>query len=174
MSRDIAPDVDGWIAQAKKLQADIERSKATARDIVRQAEEGRKLQDVAGEAERKAGLLRKEVTFNETLVETLGRIKDVKQILDDCQNAIITGNLPSALAAIKQVDTKLPKLAAVENTRAYDLVRKQSEQLKGTLAEQATTRARTLVHVSLGDHSLTISGEESGKMERNGSVYFSR
>ncbi|KAG9901669.1 hypothetical protein KCU94_g7814, partial [Aureobasidium melanogenum] len=43
LSKDIAPDVDGWIAQAKKLQADIEQSKATARDIVAQAEAGKAL-----------------------------------------------------------------------------------------------------------------------------------
>lgn len=167
MSRDVAPDVDGWIAQAKKLQTDIERSKATARDIVQQAEAGKKLRSEAEEAANKTGLLEKEVSFNKALVETLSQVRNIRQTLDDCQNAMVQGDLSSALAAIKQVGVDLPSLAAVENTRAYDLISKRDEGLKSALAEQAAERARNLVDVKTGERRLTIFEDGAGKCTKS-------
>lgn len=161
----MAPDVDGWIAQAKKLQADIERSKATARNIVQQAETGKRLRSDATEAANKAGLLEKEVTFNETLVDILGQIRKTKITLEDCQNALVKGDLPRALATIRQVDNFIPTLAAVENTRAFDIIRKRNEGLKAALAEQAAQNARILVSVKIGNHSIAISPDSLQEIE---------
>ena len=163
LSKDVAPDVDGWIAQAKKLQEDIERSKATARDIVQEAEAGKRLKAEASEAANKAALLEKEVSFSETLVHTLQQLKDLKQVLNCCQDAMVQGDLATALATLKQFDASISDLAAVENTRAYDLLQKRCRGLKDALAEQSTRRARLLVDVSVVEKRLVVSIDPAGE-----------
>ncbi|KAL1304972.1 hypothetical protein AAFC00_003878 [Neodothiora populina] len=156
LSRDVAPDVDGWIAQAKKLQADIEHSKATAREIVQQAREGEELRQDADEAGNKAGLLEKEVAYNEELVNTLSKIRSLRSTLDECQDAMINNDLASALAAIKQVDSVLPELAAVDHTRAYDLLQIRIQKIKSALADQATQGLRETIKTNTADHSVNV------------------
>ncbi|GAB7357781.1 hypothetical protein MBLNU459_g0429t1 [Dothideomycetes sp. NU459] len=157
LSKDAAPDVDGWIAQAKKLQADIERSKATAREIVAQAQAGKKLEQDAHEASNKAGLLEKEVAFNSSLVETLERIRTACAILSQAQDAVVHGDIRAALSRQDEANQVIADLVTVENTRAYTLLCSRSRDLKAALAERTLAYARSLVSISVVDHQVTIS-----------------
>ncbi|KAK4697980.1 protein transport protein DSL1/ZW10, partial [Lecanoromycetidae sp. Uapishka_2] len=49
-SRNSAPDVDGWISQAKQLRDDIDKSRQIAREIVEQAQHGEVLEEQVNDA----------------------------------------------------------------------------------------------------------------------------
>lgn len=158
----MAPDVDGWIAQAKKLQADIERSKATAREIVAQAQAGKKLQEEADDASSKTGLLEKEVAFSASLFETLERIKAACAILDLAQDAVVHGDIKTALARHKEVDRVIVDLAPMENTRAYSLLYARNRDLRAALVDNTTNYAKALIDISVSGRSVTVARESPG------------
>lgn len=164
LSKDIAPDVDGWIAQAKKLQADIERSKATARDIVNQAEAGKALKDKAYDASNKVRLLEKEVAFNESLATTLDLIRSSCRILDSADQALSTNHLRAALDSIKQCDQSANALSVVQDTRAVGLLQMRTSRFKATLLDKTTTLAQSLIQCDLEKHTVTINSRASGML----------
>ena len=130
MSRHSAGDIDGWIEQAKRLQLDIEKSKATAQEIIRHAEEGRSKEERVKDASSKASLLRAEVVFNETLAETLQTINEVGKTLDAAQEAAITNRLPEAIDMLEQSDGHVVPLRNFENTTVVKLVRQRVVELR--------------------------------------------
>lgn len=162
MSQDVAPDVDTWIIQAKQLQVDIERSKATAREIVQEAETGKRLRDAAADCANKAGLLEKEVAFNTSLVETLGQIRAINVALNDCQDALLRNDLLSSLDLVKRTDADISNLAVVQNTRAYHILKTRLQDLRDGLAQRTTEEARKLVDVHVSEHRIIIAGKQSG------------
>ena len=162
LSKDVAPDVDGWIAQAKKLQADIERSKAAAREIVHQAETGKLLKEKAYDSSNKIRLLEKEVAFNESLAATLDLIKSSCRILDSADQAFATGDLRHALHEIRQCDESTAALSAVQDTRAAGLLQTRCTRFKATLLDKTTTLAQSLIQCDLTKHAVTVHRQASG------------
>ncbi|KAG9559003.1 hypothetical protein KCU79_g8555, partial [Aureobasidium melanogenum] len=156
LSKDIAPDVDGWIAQAKKLQADIEQSKATARDIVAQAEAGKALKEKTHDAGNKVRLLEKEVAFNESLVTTLELIRSSCRILDDADQAYVNNDLRTALGHLKRCDESIAALSAVQDTRAVGLLQTRSSRFKANFLDKTTTLAQSLIQCDTDSRSFTI------------------
>ncbi|THV98309.1 hypothetical protein D6D27_01608 [Aureobasidium pullulans] len=156
LSKDIAPDVDGWIAQAKKLQADIERSKATARDIVSQAEAGKALKEKTHDAGNKTRLLEKEVAFNESLATTLDLIRSSCRILDSADQAYNANDLRAALDSIKQCDRPMLSLSAAQDTRAVNLLQTRSSRFKATLLDKTTALAQSLIQCDIDARSVAI------------------
>ncbi|KAG9566702.1 hypothetical protein KCU77_g16722, partial [Aureobasidium melanogenum] len=156
LSKDIAPDVDGWIAQAKKLQADIEQSKATARDIVAQAEAGKALKEKTHDAGNKVRLLEKEVAFNESLATTLELIRSSCRILDNADQAYVNNHLRTALDHLKQCDESIAALSAVQDTRAVGLLQTRSSRFKANFLDRTTTLAQSLIQCDIESRSVTI------------------
>ncbi|KAI4724739.1 hypothetical protein E4T49_07497 [Aureobasidium sp. EXF-10728] len=156
LSKDIAPDVDGWIAQAKKLQADIERSKATARDIVAQAEAGKQLKEKTHDAGNKVQLLEKEVAFNQSLATTLELIRSSCRILDQADQAYVANDLRTALDLTKKCDSSIAALSAVQDTRAVGLLQTRNSRFKANFLDKTTALAQSLLHCDIDARSVTI------------------
>ncbi|KAL3450658.1 hypothetical protein BJX65DRAFT_293878 [Aspergillus insuetus] len=97
-------DVDEWISQAKQLHADLERSRLTAREIVKQHENTVPLQSNVEDAAAKVNLVEKEIIFNQAVTNTLEEVQSIYRQLDStrafCQNGRIT-NVVENLEAIE-------------------------------------------------------------------------
>lgn len=156
LSRDAAPDIDGWIAQAKQLQADIERSRATAHDIVQQAEAGRSLQAHVEDASSKAALLKSELAFNDTLTATVERIKQASDLLDKAQDASVRHSIIEALDSMKQADNLIVHLGPFRDTRVAGVLHKRANQLREALAENAIGAWNLLLVVDVVHKRVTI------------------
>ncbi|KAK4963970.1 ribosome biogenesis protein ytm1 [Elasticomyces elasticus] len=167
VSREVAPDVDEWISQAKKLQADIERSKATAREIVEQAEAGKTLKEKAKDAASKVALLEKEVAFSETLTGTLEQIKSVSILLGEAQTAIVRGQVTASLDKIQHADDAIENIAVFGNTRAYGLLCDRSEDLKAAVVEAATGSFNALIVVNATEQRITIRDQSTDQVGIN-------
>ncbi|KAJ9645135.1 ribosome biogenesis protein ytm1 [Coniosporium tulheliwenetii] len=159
ISRDAAPDVDGWIAQAKQLQADIERSRATAHDIVQQAEAGKALRASADDASSKVTLLEKELQFNETLSATLERIRSISGILDNVQDAAVNEQMPQALEQLDKARDILAHLGPFKTTRVVDLLQERAAQMTAAIVEVVTECWNALLAVDTAVRQVTIKDE---------------
>lgn len=156
LSRAAAPDIDTWIERAKQLQLDIQRSRDTAREIVRAAEEGKTLRAGVEDAGSKTKLLQKEVAFNETLVETLERLKQANAVLDEAQEEAIHGRLKPSMVQIQEADSAIEGLGDVENTRAFGLLKARSAEVKTSIAQTATKHWNALITVNTPEKRIII------------------
>ncbi|KAK5167266.1 hypothetical protein LTR04_000036 [Oleoguttula sp. CCFEE 6159] len=158
LSREVAPDVDGWIAQAKQLQADIARSTAIAQEIVRQADVGKNLQAHVDDASSKADLLENELAFNETLSTTLAHVQDIYALLEGAQDAAV-GRTLQAVEKLEAADIAIAHLGEFENTRAVGLLRNHASELKAAIIEDANESWNALVYVNPSARHITIKDE---------------
>ncbi|KAI9686633.1 MAG: ribosome biogenesis protein ytm1 [Bathelium mastoideum] len=156
LSREAAPDIDGWIAQAKQLQADIERSKATAREIVQQAEASKALDDKINDASSQVGLLKEELAFNGILSEKLTRIKEASKVLNDAQNSVITKDIPAALDGLDRVGKILADDSLAGSARVYDLLQNRTKRLRDDLVKESLERWHALVQSAKDQSRITI------------------
>ncbi|KAF4536706.1 RZZ complex subunit Zw10 [Lasiodiplodia theobromae] len=159
LSRAAAPDVDSWIAQAKQLQADIERSRATAHDIVQQAEAANTLHAGVHDASGKAALLKNELAFNDTLTATLERIKQASLLLDGAQNAALEQDILGALQKVHQVDDYILHLGPFRDTRVAGVLQKRANQLRDALAETANRAWGLLLAADIPARSVTVNDQ---------------
>lgn len=156
--------MDGWIVQAKQLQADIERSKAAAQEIVRQAEAGRSSKNRANDTSSKVNLLENELAFNGSLANILGQLKNISIVLDDARDAIVKGQIQAAVAKVQDADAAIGGLRLVENTRPYGLTRNRIRDVKAAVVEAATASAKSLIRVNTAHHSITIYNQAPGNI----------
>ncbi|GME28398.1 RZZ complex subunit Zw10 [Neofusicoccum parvum] len=162
LSRDAAPDIDGWIAQAKQLQADIERSRATAHDIVQQAEAGRTLHANVEDASSKVTLLKNELAFNDTLTATVERIKQASDLLDKAQDAAVEHDIIEALNKMKQADDYIIHLGPFRDTRVAGVLHKRVSQLREALAENTMGAWNLLLVVDVPNKRVSINQNIDG------------
>ncbi|KAL1393359.1 hypothetical protein HDK64DRAFT_333926 [Phyllosticta capitalensis] len=156
LSREAAPDVDGWIAQARQLQADIERSRATAHDIVQQAEAGRTLQANVQDATSKVALLQSELVYNETLEGTLVRIKQVSGLLDKAEDAASEYRVLDALDSVKQAEEYILHMGSYKDTKVVGVLQKRIKQLRDGMAENAMDSWYLLLSVDISQNRATL------------------
>ena len=134
-SRETAPDVDGWISQAKHLQAEIEESRALAREIVRQSDAGKTLDDRVGDASSKVDLLKGEVMFNETLVKTLEHIQRIHHLLNSVQEAALGDRLVDAIVLLEKAQEEIGLLRSYENTTISTILKGKAAELNKAVIE---------------------------------------
>ena len=163
MSRISAPDIDGWVSQAKQLRADIDSSQKLAQEIVALADESHKLQEQVDDAAGKVDLLKGEVDFNEHLVGTLQQVHDLRHTLGNAQQAALANELPDAIAFLKKADRELSELQGCENTRLAGLIRAKVADLHQTVAETLTEQWNTLIPVDTERSMISIKKESHSR-----------
>jgi len=161
-SRDVAPDVDGWIQQARTLQIDIENAKATARDIVRQAGEATKQREKLDDIERKAQLLRNEVACSERLEIALESIQDVYGRISNAQTAAKQGQLGAALEQLRTIEVRLAELGPIENTSAVDVLIRRAATLRADLVDGVKVQWAQALYANRASRRFTISKNSDG------------
>jgi protein transport protein DSL1/ZW10 len=96
-SREEAPNVDAWIANAKTLQDDIESSKRLANEIIRQAEADERREEVLKEQENYVSFLDSEVAFNKQLRDALLLTQEVSECLEQAEALVHSRKILEAL-----------------------------------------------------------------------------
>lgn len=159
LSRDAAPDVDGWIAQAHRLQDDIKGSQAMAKEIVQHAEHGKEHTARAQDSTSKVGLLHSEIAYNESLVQVVRQLRDITILLESAQNVAMRGTIIHALQILEDAHHAFRKLGPFEATRAVGVLKTKEEQLRKTMVETVTKSWDALLTVD--DATSTISLKQS-------------
>ncbi|KAH8731502.1 hypothetical protein GQ44DRAFT_746225 [Phaeosphaeriaceae sp. PMI808] len=156
ISREAASDVDGWIAQARKLQDDIKRSQEAAKEIVQQAEGGKEKTARVQDAASKVSLLQTEIAYNESLARVVKQLRDISTVLDTAQEAAVHGHVIHALERLEDADDAFKSLGQFETTRAVGVLRTKEEQLKKAIAETVTDSWNGLILIDNTNRKISL------------------
>ena len=159
LSRDTAPDINGWISQAKQLRDDIEASRITGEEIVRQAQDGEQLQASVQDAGSKVNLLNGEVIFNEMLAETLAQIQTIKHTLTSVQEAALNDRLVESVGLLENAENELQMLRSRDHARIAEILRAKALDLRKGVIETLTECWNALVRVDVNSQTINISHE---------------
>ena len=172
LSREAAPDVDGWIAQARKLQDDIKRSQETAKEIVKQAEAGKENTARVQDAASKVSLLHTEIAYNESLARAVEQLRDISTLLDSAQNAAVHGHVMHAIQTLEDADGAFQGLGLFTTTRAVGVLKNKEEQLKKAIVETVTESWNGLIAVDNTNHKISLhqSIEREARIDINTTV----
>lgn len=134
-SRESAPDIDGWISQAKQLHRDIEKAQQDSRNIVLQAEKDKELRQNIHDAESKLRLLEEEVAFNHSLAAILEQIKKSQHEADQVQNLLDRGDLLGAVEICNKNQTELTSIRNGRDVRAIAVLLDQGTETQHNVAQ---------------------------------------
>lgn len=164
--------MDGWIAQARKLQDDIKRSQETAKEIVQQAEGSKERQARVQDAASKVSLLNSEIAYNESLAQVLEQLRDISTLLDSAQSAAVHGHVMHALNTLEDADGAFKRLGPFETTRAVAILKHKEEQLRQAIIDTVTDSWNSLLQVDKTTDKISLrqSIERDTTVEINGVV----
>ena len=140
VSKVVAPDVDGWIVQAQRLQRDIQECQAISRSITSQAQDGGPLQDQAQDAASKVALLQEEVSFNKSLVASLEAIRTFQEQLRVISSSLKCNAYSKVGKEFLEAERQLSVLERTSQARVSSVLRTQLYEI-GQDAKEATRKA---------------------------------
>ncbi|KAF2259844.1 hypothetical protein CC78DRAFT_502567 [Lojkania enalia] len=159
VSRESASDVDGWIAQARKLQDDIKRSQETAHEIVQQAEAGKDHMARVQDAASKLSFLYSEIAYNENLVQVVEQLRDIFTLLESAHEAAVHGYVMHALGRLGETNSALKRLGPFGNTRIVGILKSRAGQLTSAIAENTTELWNALIVVDANENRIILKDE---------------
>ncbi|KAI9720915.1 MAG: hypothetical protein M1828_005485 [Chrysothrix sp. TS-e1954] len=145
-----------WIQQAKRLQADIEKSRATARGIVKQAQHADALRAQRSDTAGKADLLRAEVAFNVRLQSVLEQFRRLQLELGSAQEVVRDGDLLRGFESLKKLEDGLRNLRAIDTTTAAQLLYERVEKLRTSIEDESQRLFNEFLEVNRDRVRLTI------------------
>lgn len=142
INQSLAGSVDEWIAQAKKVQQDIEQCKIDARKIVENHSSVQATQTEATEAQSKSELLRKEIDFTQNLRNSLHDIGTTNQHLRNIEQSISNDNASQAARDLSAVS---PKIAATKAPRVRSILLAFHADLQQQTLQLLEAKLKTVV-----------------------------
>lgn len=103
-----------------------------------QAKQGETLQNQVDDATQKVGLLLGEVDFNQNVVEILGKIRGLRQVLRQGQKAVQSESFGEAVDILLGAEHDLNTLPARQITKVYGLLLAGVTEFRHELIEELT------------------------------------
>ena len=163
-SQEAAPDVDGWITQAKQLRNDLQGLHNESRRIVEDAAHGSILEEHVHDASSQIRLLNQELTFNHEIEASLTRLQAIRQNLDNIQQAILEDRLPEATYQIKDVEARGLLQGRTPASRISAVFSARCSELRNDIAARLTHSWNGYIVVDLAASAITLRHGENGKM----------
>ncbi|KXJ93324.1 hypothetical protein Micbo1qcDRAFT_232884 [Microdochium bolleyi] len=156
INEETAPDISQWVANAKSLEDDINRSRSMANDIVRRSE----APDVSGktiqEAEEKVTFLQQENKYNQQVRNALSSIKNVNEILDKVERARDERRILDSLHLLESAWTALDGIPVSKSCRVMKLLNLKAFELKSAVHDVFDYVWATLVRVDAEAGTLAV------------------
>ncbi|KAI0201066.1 hypothetical protein F4808DRAFT_137780 [Astrocystis sublimbata] len=157
INEDTASDVSQWVANAKSLEDDINRTRNWASDIVRRSE----APDVSGEtiqdAEDKVSFLHQESAYNDQLHNALTSIKRVGKLLDEVELARDERRILQSLRLLEESWTALDKVPVSKSCRVMKLLDIRAFELKSTVHDVLDHVWNSLVQIDVPNGQLIVA-----------------
>ncbi|EGE86770.1 is centromere binding protein at prophase [Blastomyces dermatitidis ATCC 18188] len=170
LSRDTASDVDGWISQAKQLHEDIERSRSTAREIIRQHEIGQQLQGQVTDASKKVELLENEIAFNEAVTRKLEDIRTIDYRISSALMAIDQDDLETATGLFEEIEMLMKTTDLPPTTPVLRVLSGNVAGLRTAIATTALQKWNSLVKLDSKLGLMTVVTDDSEPSSNLGNV----
>lgn len=162
LSRLSATDIDGWIVQAKQLRQDINQTERKSQAIVQFAKDGRALREKLQDASAKVKLLDGEVVFNDSVVDTLRELQNVRTTTDATSAAIEHGQLVEASKSLKQSEVQASRIGSLVGTGLIGVIRERIEKIRSKVIDIVEETWSKLIVVDSSTHRLTIHTQVEG------------
>ena len=152
ISQSLASGVDGWIAQAKRVQEDIAKCKAEARKIVEENESLETQRHEAREAASRVELLQHEIEFASKLQQELHSVQSIAQSIQDGPQTIEVSDRKAAANALAGTrlaisNVPAPRIQALLSEHTEDLIKTLKDQLQydfNALLRSTSTQIRAI------------------------------
>ncbi|KAL3472189.1 hypothetical protein BJX99DRAFT_262499 [Aspergillus californicus] len=140
LSRENDYSAEDWISQAKQLHIDLERSRLTAREIVKQHENTSPLRLKAHDAAAKVNLIEKEIVFNQAVTNTLEEVQNLCQRLDAARNICRGGQIMAAIDSLEAIEHSVNQDSCFNNTNVMELLLENVATLRREIVAFLHTR----------------------------------
>ncbi|KAI0133207.1 hypothetical protein F4776DRAFT_146215 [Hypoxylon sp. NC0597] len=156
INEETAPDVNQWIANAKSLEDDINRTRTWANDIVRRSQ----APDVSGkaiqEAEEKVEFLRREAEYNQQVYHALKSIKYVNELLDQVEQARDERRIIDSLHLLEKSWAALDAIPVSKSCRVMKLLDLRAFELKSAVHDVFDRVWDSLIQVDTENGKLAV------------------
>ncbi|KAI0119293.1 hypothetical protein F4814DRAFT_411447 [Daldinia grandis] len=163
INEETASDVDQWIANAKSLEDDINRSRTWANDIVRRSQ----APDVSGkaieEAEAKVKFLQQEVEYSQQVNLALGSIKHVNELLDQVEQARDERRILDSLHLLEKSWSGLDVIPVGKSCRVMKLLDMRAFELKSTIHDVFDRVWDSLIQVDQTNRKIAVFQSHEGE-----------
>ncbi|KAI4087119.1 MAG: hypothetical protein LQ344_007014 [Seirophora lacunosa] len=168
-SKQSAPDIDGWILQAKQLRSDIETAHRSAEEIVIKAKRNEELLQTLHDSGSKLRLLEEEVAFNQNLTTVLEQIQQIRRDIGEAHDLVNEADLSTAAKLLLKVDVDLESIQRGRNIKAVAIVQLESRELRQTVAQALTRRWHDAIQIDAQFFTFSIPfGVSSTAMQQIG------
>ncbi|KAL2867961.1 uncharacterized protein BJX67DRAFT_351755 [Aspergillus lucknowensis] len=140
LSRENDFDVDNWISQARQLHADLERSRLTAREIVKQHENTRPLELKVQDAAAVVELVEKEIVFNQAVTNALEEVQNLYEQLQATRKLCQDGKVAAAIETLEAVEHAIHQDIGFKNTNVRKVILQNVAALRQDLVESLHSR----------------------------------
>lgn len=144
------------------MQADLERSKTIAREIVQEKETNKLHREAVDDAASKVELLKSELMFNSALAETLERTRSITSIIDSAEAEGNNGRLIEAIEKLEQAVEAAGDFSRFENARFTGLLHDRIAQLGAELSDRALSYWNGLVRIDAVGSQIVIHSQSQG------------
>ncbi|KAI1390878.1 uncharacterized protein F4822DRAFT_394691 [Hypoxylon trugodes] len=156
INEETAPDVNQWVANAKSLEDDINRSRTWANDIVRRSQ----APDVSGrtiqEAEDKVEFIRREAQYNQDVHHALKSIKRVNELLDQVEQARDERRILDSLHLLEKSWTALDAIPVSKSCRVMKILDLRAFELKSAVHDVFDHVWDSLVRIDTQDGNVAV------------------
>ncbi|KAI1260069.1 hypothetical protein F5Y18DRAFT_442164 [Xylariaceae sp. FL1019] len=156
INEETAEDVSQWVANAKSLEDDINRTRAWANEIVRRSDAPDASGKTIQEAEEKVEFLRRETAYNKQLDHALKSIKQVGQLLDQVELARDERRILDSLYQLEKSWTALDDIPVSKSCRVMKLLDIRAFELKSAVHEVFNHVWGSLVRIDKDHGQVTI------------------
>jgi centromere/kinetochore protein ZW10 len=154
-------DVDEWISQAKQLHADLERSRLTAREIVKQHENTVPLQSNVEDAAAKVNLVEKEIIFNQAVTNTLEEVQSIYRQLDSTLAFCQDGRITNVVENLEAIEHAINQDSYFKYTNVKGLLLENVSSLRQDLVSLLHSRWNQHFKLDHKEGTLVISSERN-------------
>ncbi|KAI0401342.1 hypothetical protein F4802DRAFT_434327 [Xylaria palmicola] len=156
INEETAPDVSQWVANAKSLEEDINRTRSWANEIARRSE----APDVSGktihDAQDKVAFLQHEIAYNNQLYDALASIKRVGRLLDEVELARDERRILQSLHLLEESWAALDSIPISKTCRAIKLLDIRAFELKSAVHDVFDHIWSTLVQIDVPNSQVAI------------------
>lgn len=165
MSQGTASDVDGWISQARRLRADIERSRETARDIVAQHERTQPLQDKVKDASAKVQLITNELAFNEAVINVFEEVQKFSSHISKGHKAVEEEHIDDSITSLEAAEKFIESPNVMRYTNISSILRERVSFLRKSIVDLLLSCWARHVRLSKNELEIFIDDESSKQIQ---------
>ncbi|KAL8641243.1 MAG: hypothetical protein Q9228_001929 [Teloschistes exilis] len=148
-----APDIDGWVSQAKQLRTDIETAHSSSQGISAEAVQNEQLRQHVHDTESKLRLLEGELAFNQRLARALAQIRSIDHAIRDTAERLRRGQVSEAIDTLAATETELESIPSARNIKAVGVLDVEINSIRQEIAYSLNKKWQDSIHVGL----LTLS-----------------